>query len=96
VDQERYQLQLCTIHASDIKWWQWPFKKVLQGAIRITQSNASRAGVLNYIQVESCAFTKHPWLSHPSNTPPKLLLALNVPFRQWISRMTTNEPLNYF
>jgi 23S rRNA G2445 N2-methylase RlmL len=46
-----------------------------QGAIRITQSNASRAGVLNYIQVESCAFTKHPWLSHPSNTPPKLLLA---------------------
>jgi 23S rRNA G2445 N2-methylase RlmL len=71
-----------------------PVKSIGGSAIRITQSNASRAGVLNYIQVESCAFTKHPWLSHTSNTPPKLLLASNLPFGRRISRIKTKPP-NY-
>jgi putative N6-adenine-specific DNA methylase len=56
-----------------------------KGAVRATKSNAERAGVLGQIEAEDCAFTAHPWLDKPSNTPGNLLLAANLPFGRRIS-----------
>lgn len=64
-----------------------------QGAVRATKANADRAGVLNIIGVQDCAFTAHPWLDKPSSPAAKLLLAANLPFGRRVR--AASKPKNY-
>lgn len=56
-----------------------------KGAVQATRSNAERAGVLNLVETEHCAFTAHPWLEQPPNINGKLLIGSNLPFGRRLS-----------
>jgi 23S rRNA G2445 N2-methylase RlmL len=79
---------VCQIYASDRD----------EGAVQATNANAQRAGVLQYIQTDACAFTKHPFFTiQPMNSDGNILLPLichksstvfivsNLPFGRRIS-----------
>ena len=51
-----------------------------KGAVKNTETNAQRAGVLGLIETQECAFSAHPWLEKPADAPENLLLAANLPF----------------
>lgn len=57
------------------------------GAVKIAKANAKRAGIPDMLDIQECAFTKHPWLDvyQKGVKPRSLLIAGNLPFGQRIS-----------
>jgi putative N6-adenine-specific DNA methylase len=60
-----------------------------KGAAKATLANAARAGVHDMIEVQDCAFTKHPWLDGLP-TMENFLLVGNLPFGKR-TRMPANK-----
>jgi putative N6-adenine-specific DNA methylase len=59
-----------------------------EGAVDAAQSNAVRAGVLSWMNIQCLAFSSHPWLDGKKGSQPppqKLLIASNLPFGKRIS-----------
>jgi putative N6-adenine-specific DNA methylase len=59
-----------------------------EGAVDAAQSNAVRAGVLSWMNIQCLAFSSHPWLDGKKGSQPppqKLLVASNLPFGKRIS-----------
>jgi putative N6-adenine-specific DNA methylase len=56
------------------------------GAIEATAANATRAGVLEYIEIEQCALTAHPLWSRGITSEQSLLVVTNPPFGKRVSK----------
>jgi putative N6-adenine-specific DNA methylase len=55
------------------------------GAVNAAKLNASRAGVLEFMEIEMLPLASHPWFEVPDTAPRQLLIASNPPFGKRIS-----------
>jgi putative N6-adenine-specific DNA methylase len=60
------------------------------GAVRATRSNAERAGVLKYMDIQNCALSAHPLLSNREEGP-SLLVVTNPPFGRRVSKTPSSR-----
>jgi putative N6-adenine-specific DNA methylase len=57
-----------------------------EGAINAAQRNAERAGLLDFIKLETQAVSAVDWFQNPDSAPSRLLVATNPPFGRRISK----------